>query len=67
MIFTQEKRMAIVQYNCDACGADFEIDPKDPKFEYGVFCPECGETEIIKPLSEECCSDENAQAKPVRR
>jgi DNA-directed RNA polymerase subunit RPC12/RpoP len=34
-------------YDCDACGAQFEIDPKNPP-EFGVFCPECGETELVK-------------------
>jgi len=60
--------MAVVQYCCDACGADFEIDPKDPRFQYGVFCPECGETEIIKPLSDETCKvEDTAASQPVRR
>jgi len=60
--------MAIVQYSCDACGADFDIDPTDARFQYGLFCPECGETEIIKPLSEEdCCAEDSVPAKPVRR
>jgi DNA-directed RNA polymerase subunit RPC12/RpoP len=36
-------------YDCEACGAQFEIDPDNPP-EFGVFCPECGETEIIKEV-----------------
>lgn len=36
-------------YDCEACGAHFEIDPDNPP-EFGVFCPECGETEIIKEV-----------------
>jgi DNA-directed RNA polymerase subunit RPC12/RpoP len=39
-------------YNCEACGAHFEIDP-DNMPEFGVFCPECGETEIIKQVQDQ--------------
>jgi DNA-directed RNA polymerase subunit RPC12/RpoP len=39
-------------YNCDACGAHFEIDPNNQP-EFGVFCPECGETEIIKLVQDQ--------------
>jgi hypothetical protein len=42
-------------YNCDACGAQFEIDPYNPP-EFGVFCPECGETELIKLAEEQADS-----------
>jgi|WetSurMetagenome_2_1015567.scaffolds.fasta_scaffold515265_2 DNA-directed RNA polymerase subunit RPC12/RpoP len=55
-------------YNCDACGAHFEVDP-DNKPEFGVFCPECGETEIIKLVQDqaEACETENANEGQPRR
>jgi DNA-directed RNA polymerase subunit RPC12/RpoP len=55
-------------YDCDACGAHFEIDPDNmPKF--GVFCPECGETEIIKLVqgqTEVCDTAETSLSSPRR-
>ena len=43
-------------FECDACGATFEIDLNKPP-EFGIFCPECGETEDIKMAGlEDCCS-----------
>jgi DNA-directed RNA polymerase subunit RPC12/RpoP len=60
--------MSKVQYYCDACGADFDVDPKDPRYQYGIFCPECGESEIIKPLSEDtCCIQDTTSGKQVKR
>ena len=39
--------MATIQYTCDACDAQFEVNT-DEIAEEGLFCPECGETEIIR-------------------
>ncbi len=39
--------MATVQYTCDACDAQFEVDTNAIP-EEGLFCPECGETEILR-------------------
>ena len=42
-------------FECDACGATFEIKLNEAP-EYGIFCPECGETEDIKLADFESCS-----------
>ena len=39
--------MANIQYTCEACDAQFEVDTNAIP-EEGLFCPECGETEILK-------------------
>ena len=53
-------------YDCDACGAQFEIDPYNPP-EFGVFCPECGETELIKLAAEQADSCEtNSTAEGIQ-
>jgi DNA-directed RNA polymerase subunit RPC12/RpoP len=39
--------MANIQYTCDACDARFEVDTAEIP-EEGIFCPECGETEILR-------------------
>jgi len=39
--------MAKIQYACDACDAQFEVDTGEIA-EEGIFCPECGETEILR-------------------
>ncbi len=50
--------MAAIEYTCDACDAEFEVDPKlIPEGEV-VMCPECGETEIVHitcPVEESSC------------
>jgi DNA-directed RNA polymerase subunit RPC12/RpoP len=54
-------------YDCDACGAQFEIDPNNPP-EFGVFCPECGETELIKQAAcadDSCNTDITSESKPL--
>jgi DNA-directed RNA polymerase subunit RPC12/RpoP len=61
----EEELMSVTEYECDACGASFEVDSGDARFEYGVFCPECGETELIKSLDDENCEPE--QVNPVAK
>jgi len=39
--------MANIQYTCEACDAEFAVNTAEIP-EEGLFCPECGETEILR-------------------
>jgi hypothetical protein len=56
-------------YECDACGAVFDFEARNIPGQEIPFCPECGESEIIKVLDEACscgCEEEHAEAVPHR-
>ena len=38
--------MAFIQYTCDACDAQFEIENADTPQQV-LMCPECAETELL--------------------
>jgi putative FmdB family regulatory protein len=47
--------MPIYEYNCEKCGAKFEIMRGITAIQEAVKCPKCGAVETKKLFSSVCC------------